>query len=87
MHVLCSNFNTCDCVELQATKQQMCEGFALCSYRRILEAAPSVCRLPKRVVKHQDQRVLFIVAASRRSVHPRGLVGQRSQTLATGRPR
>lgn len=44
---------------------------------------PAGFRPPKRVVKHQDQRVLFIVAASRRSAHPRGLVGRRSQTLAT----
>lgn len=44
---------------------------------------PAGFRASRRVVKHQDQRVLFIVAASRRSVHLRGLVGLRSQTLAT----
>ncbi|KAJ4993340.1 hypothetical protein SVAN01_01315 [Stagonosporopsis vannaccii] len=40
------------------------------------------CRVPKRVVQHEDQRVLFIVAASRSSVRRRGLVGRPSQTLA-----
>jgi hypothetical protein len=44
---------------------------------------PAGFRAPKRVVEHQDQRLLFIVAASRRSVHLRGLVGRRSQTLET----
>lgn len=43
---------------------------------------PAGFRAPKRVVKHQDQQVLFIVAAPRRSGHLRGLVGRRSQTLA-----
>ena len=41
---------------------------------------PAGFRPSKRVGEHQDQRVLFIVAASRRSVHLRGLVGRRSQT-------
>lgn len=43
---------------------------------------PAGFRYSRRVVE-QDQRLLFIVAASRRSAHLRGHVGRRSQTLGT----